>query len=255
MACLCFGWLLEARIPFRSFDYQKYVHILFNLRFLMLIIPVNLGFGLLLVNLSMSFEHYQLGLFNQIDLPLSMQLIIAVFALDLVSQYGTHVMLHKLPWLWRLHMVHHSDTTMDTSTGTRHHPLDYICREISALLVVLLLGAPVVFYGIYRLATIFFTYFTHANINLPGQLDRVLSYVFITPNIHKFHHHHQQPWTDSNFGNIFSIWDRLFGTLVYEDTKNVRYGLDQLKAVDQSGKGPQFGHLLKLPFFRLGFKS
>ena len=67
---------------------------------------------------------------------------------------------------------------------------------------------------------------THANIKLPGKLDRILSYVFVTPDMHKFHHHYRAPWTDSNFGNVFSIWDRMFGTLVYADTSDIRYGLD-----------------------------
>jgi len=100
----------------------------------------------------------------------------------------------------------------------------------------------------YRLATIFFTYFTHSNISLPNQLDRGLSWVFITPNIHKFHHHYQQPWTDSNYGNIFSFWDRLFNTLVYDDIQKVEFGLDQLKGIKHEKPANQFWYLLRLPF-------
>lgn len=248
VACLSLGWVLEALISFKSFHYQKLRHIFFNLSFLLFIIPINLGFGLVLVGTSFWIEHYQFGLFNQFSIPLVTQLIVAVLAFDLISQYSTHVLLHKVNWLWRLHMIHHSDTTMDTSTGTRHHPLDYICREISALMTIVILGSPIAFYAIYRLATIFFTYFTHANISLPKQLDRGLSWVFITPNIHKFHHHKQQPWTDSNYGNIFSFWDRLFNTLVYDDIQKVEFGLDQLEGINHQKPASQFWYLLKLPF-------
>ena len=248
VACFSLGGVLEVLIPFKSFHYQKRRHILFNLSFLLFIIPINLCFGLILVSTSAWIEHYHLGLFNQFSISLVTQLIVAVLAFDFFSQYCTHVLLHKVNWLWRLHMIHHSDTAMDTSTGTRHHPLDYICREISALLAIILLGSPVAFYAMYRLTTIFFTYFTHANISLPNQLDRGLSWVFITPNIHKFHHHYQQPWTDSNYGNIFSFWDRLFNTLVYDDIQKVEFGLDQLKGIKPQKPANQFWYLLRLPF-------
>lgn len=248
VSCLSLAWILESLIPLRSFDYRKIRHVCLNLRFLLVIIPINLGFGLILASTVLWLEHYQFGLFNQFSIPLGAQLIVSMLAFDLISQYGTHVCLHKVSWLWRLHMVHHSDTTMDASTGTRHHPLDYVCREATALLTVIVLGAPVAFYAIYRLASIFFTYFTHANICLPGPVDRALSWVFITPNIHKFHHHFRRPWTDSNYGNIFSFWDRLFGTLVYGDVRNVEFGLDQLKGTRHRKSVDQFWALLKLPF-------
>ena len=250
VSCLCLGWSLETLIPFRSFDYRKLKHTLFNFQFLVILIPINLGFSLILVNTYLWIELNQLGLFNYFSTPLLAQLIIGFLAFDLISQYGTHVLLHKVNWLWRLHMIHHSDTKLDTSTGTRHHPLDYICREISALLTIILLGAPVAIYIVYRLATILFTYFTHSNISLPKQLDRILSWVIITPDIHKFHHHSRQPETDSNYGNIFSLWDRLFKTLVYKDTQSIQYGLDQLEWLSEQKVGNQFWLLLKLPFMR-----
>ena len=123
-------------------------------------------------------------------------------------------------------MVHHSDTKVDATTGTRHHPGDYLTRELVGLVVVIIFGIPVAFWAFYRIVTIFFTYTTHANISIPFWLDKTLSYVFVTPNVHKFHHHFERPWTDSNFGNVFSIWDRIFGTFVYEDARNVNFGLD-----------------------------
>ena len=90
------------------------------------------------------------------------------------------------------------------------------------------MGMPISYYLFYRILSVFFTYFTHANIRLPSKFDKALSYVFITPTVHKFHHHWELPWTDSNFGNMFSIWDRLFGTFVYADPSKIKYGLDIL---------------------------
>jgi sterol desaturase/sphingolipid hydroxylase (fatty acid hydroxylase superfamily) len=134
--------------------------------------------------------------------------------------------LHHVKWMWRLHLVHHADTHVDATSGTRHHPGDLAFRLIASMVAIVAFGIPAIYYVVYRLLTPFFGYFTHANIKLPGKLDQLLSYIIVTPDMHKFHHHYQAPWTDSNFGNIFSCWDRLFGTLVYEDTKDIHYGLD-----------------------------
>ena len=130
--------------------------------------------------------------------------------------------------MWKLHLVHHSDTMVDATTGTRHHPIDFMIREVFAIATVILFGIPLAFYVFYRILTVLFTYFTHADISLPKWFDHAISYVFISPNMHKFHHHFERPWTDTNFGNIFSIWDRLFGTFVYADPYDIKYGVDVL---------------------------
>ena len=130
--------------------------------------------------------------------------------------------------MWKLHLVHHSDTHVDATTGTRQHPGEYIIREFLAVFTIVSFGIPVSWYLFYRLVTVFFTYWTHSNVGLPVWLDKALSYVIITPMMHKFHHHFEQPWTDTNFGNVLSLWDRLFGTFVYDDHKKIKYGVDVL---------------------------
>ena len=141
-------------------------------------------------------------------------------------------------------MVHHSDTEVDVTTGTRHHPGDYVFREVFALLAILAGGVTFGVYIIYRISTVLFTYWSHSNLNMPKALDRVLSFIFITPNTHKFHHHFERPWTDTNFGNIFSFWDRIFGTFVYEDPKQIQYGLDVL----EDERSNDLMYQLKVPF-------
>jgi len=84
---------------------------------------------------------------------------------------------------------------------------------------------PVSFYFLYRMITGPFTYFNHENISLP-LLDKSLSCVIVSPNTHKFHHHHELPWTDRNFGNVLSIWDPIFRTFIYGDPTKKVYGLD-----------------------------
>lgn len=227
-ACLSISWVIEGNFPLFKLKYKKWKHAGVNLIFLSTSLIINLLFGLATVGVFGYLAVNNLGLLNYFEFPIWIELVLAIMFLDLVAQYAVHYLLHKIKWMWKFHMIHHSDTMVDATTGTRHHPGDYVLREVFALLAVVIIGAPFAFYMVYRILTIFFTYFSHANFKLPTKVDKLLSYVFITPDMHKFHHHFERPWTDTNFGNIFSLWDRIFGTLVYDDPKKVVYGLDVL---------------------------
>ncbi len=185
------------------------------------------------------FRTFKLG-----NLAHVVELIVGIMLLDFVAQFGVHYILHKFGPLWRFHMVHHSDTHLDVTSGTRHHPGDYVFRELFSLLAVVIGGLPFAFYLVYRIITVLFTYWTHANFELPNGVDKILSYLIVTPRMHKFHHHYQRPWTDSNFGNILSIWDRMFGTLVFGDSRDIKYGLDVL----DNSRSEDLAYQLKVPF-------
>jgi len=102
---------------------------------------------------------------------------------------------------------------------------------------------------LYQSLSVLFAHLTHANISLPQNLDRIISYLFVTPNMHKVHHHYKQPLTDSNYGNIFSIWDRIFGTYTFvNDSKSLVYGIDT--HINDS-KIDSFTNLLLIPFKKL----
>lgn len=236
-------WTLEGYYSFVNLKYRKWKHAATNLTFLLFTLVINVLFGIVTAGVFIWLDQSHFGLLNWIDLPVWAQLVLCVMALDFIAQYVAHYMLHKIKWLWKLHIVHHSDTQVDVTTGTRHHPLDYIVRETFALGAIVIMGMPVAYYLVYRLLSVFFTYFNHANISL-GKADKILSYVVVTPDMHKFHHHFEMPWTDTNFGNIFSFWDRIFGTMVYDDPKKIVYGLD----IVDSSKGENVGYQLSIPF-------
>jgi len=244
LICLSVSWLLEFAVPLIQLDYRKWRHAGVNLIFFSTSLVINILFGIATVGIFFWTSQHEFGLFYLIHLPVWVELLLAVMILDFVAQYVAHYLLHRVAWMWKFHLVHHSDTKVDATTGTRHHPGDYLIRELFALAVIFLTGMPVAFYIIYRIASILFTYFSHANIGLPIWVDKLISIIFITPNMHKFHHHYERPWTDSNFGNIFSFWDRIFGTLVYGDPKQVQYGVD---VVDPS-KSEDILYQFKLPF-------
>ena len=223
---LAIFWIAEGYYAQVSFSYKKWRHARVNGSLLAIVMLINVGFGLLTALVYEWLNASSFGLLKFINLPVWAELIIALVVLDFIAQYVVHFLLHKVPALWRLHLVHHSDKHVDVTTGTRHHPLDFLLRETFALLAIILTGMPISFYLFYRILSVVFTYFTHANIALPMAVDRAISYVFVTPNMHKFHHHNELPWTDSNYGNMLSIWDRIFGTFVYGDVSKVVYGVD-----------------------------
>jgi sterol desaturase/sphingolipid hydroxylase (fatty acid hydroxylase superfamily) len=164
--------------------------------------------------------------------------------LDLIGAWLAHYVEHKTPLLWRLHLIHHSDTHIDTTTANRHHPGESVVRFVFTLLAVVVTGAPMWLVFLYQALSVVLSQFNHANIALPRALDRALSWVIVSPDMHKVHHHFVLPYTDSNYGNIFSVWDRLFGTFMDMDRAAVVYGIDTHLAEREHGT---VGALLTMP--------
>ena len=223
---LAFFWILEGYYSLIRLPYKKWKHAKTNLILLAFVMIINAIFGIATAAVFIWLHDMQFGLLHLVEAPVWVELLLSLLVLDFIAQYLVHYLLHKIPAMWRLHIVHHSDKHVDVTTGTRHHPFDFIIRETFAIIAVIIMGMPIAFYLFYRILSVLFTYWTHANISLPASIDKGISYLFVTPNMHKFHHHFQMPWTDSNFGNMFSIWDRLFGTFVYDDVSKIQYGVD-----------------------------
>jgi sterol desaturase/sphingolipid hydroxylase (fatty acid hydroxylase superfamily) len=140
-----------------------------------------------------------------------------LFALMLLAQtfvaYWLHRLMHRTPLLWRVHRVHHADSSVDVSTSLRSHPLELLLTLPASALVILLVGAPVsVVLGVQALLT-GSAIWQHADIRLPARIERALSYAIFTPRLHRLHHNPQRPVHDSNYGELLILWDWLFGTL------------------------------------------
>jgi len=244
MGGMIFFWLLEGYYPLFRFSYKRMKHAGVNLVFLSTTLILNIIFGLLTVKVCEWVGEHGFGLLNWVPMPFWLMLIVGLLFGDLFSQYIPHLLMHKVKWMWRFHMVHHSDTHVDVTTGTRHHPGEWLFRESFMVIGILVIGIPVWLYFLYRSLSALFTHFNHANIILPEWLDRPISWIFISPNMHKVHHHYQRPYTDTNYANIFSVWDRLFGTFAYTDVRTLTYGLDVLEGTNDEDLGFQF----KIPF-------
>ena len=123
----------------------------------------------------------------------------------------------------------------------------FVGRSVGAIdgAGVFIVGTPIAIVMLYQSMSLIFTQFTHANIKMPRGLDKALSYVIVSPDMHKVHHHHLLPYTDSNYGNIFSIWDRLLGTYKYLDREKIVYGVDTFP---NEKTNSNLWELLKQPF-------
>jgi sterol desaturase/sphingolipid hydroxylase (fatty acid hydroxylase superfamily) len=151
------------------------------------------------------------GLLNEISMPLWLS-ICCTLAVYSLTVYLIHIIDHKTPWLWRLHRVHHLDTHLDVSTSQRHHPLELIVNTPILVTITIVFGLTSSVILIYEGLEAITDFFSHANLRLPESLDRIVRWVFVTPNMHSLHHSSHQPETDSNYGQVFTVWDRLFGT-------------------------------------------
>jgi len=243
---LTFFWLLEGAVPLFKFKYKKWKHAVPNIFFTLTTIIINFGLAFLLLNTADWVKANDFGIINWIpDLPLWLYVVLGVLFLDFFGAYLAHYIEHQVKPLWMIHLVHHTDHKVDTTTANRHHPLESLIRFMFTLFGVFVVGTPIAIVFLYQSLSLVATQFTHANIKMPKKVDDFLSYVLVSPDMHKVHHHNVLPYTDSNYGNIFSIWDRIFGTFMKLDREKLVYGVD---VFPDEVKNSSISQLLKQPF-------
>ncbi len=153
------------------------------------------------------------GILNLLELPGWIAFALAIILLDLAI-YAQHVATHKIPLLWRLHRVHHSDRDIDTTTALRFHPVEIIFSMIYKVGVILLLGPAVLAVLVFEILLNGCAMFNHSNLKLPLALDRIIRLLIVTPDMHRVHHSVDPKETNSNYGFSLSIWDRIFKTYI-----------------------------------------
>ena len=239
-------WIIEGVFPLFSFGYNKVRHALTNGLLTLFFVLIGLAFASLLLMASQWVTQENFGLIHWISMPLWVQILVGIVLLDFFGAYLVHWVEHKVKFMWKFHLVHHSDTHVDVTTGLRHHPGEALFRMLFTVVGVIMVGAPIWLVFVYQTCSAFFTHFNHANISMPTSVDKALSWVVVTPNMHKVHHHYTQPYTDTNYGNIFAIWDRLFGTFAQvDDATKLVYGIDTHMDPKEH---EDVVNLLKIPF-------
>ena len=186
------------------------------------------------------------GLFNIVSWPVWLEWLIAFVVLDFVI-WGQHVVTHKIPALWRIHRVHHTDEDLDASTAVRFHPLEIVLSIFVKAGAVVLLGAPALLVVLFETLVNGSALFNHANFKIPVSIDRWLRYLLVTPDMHRIHHSVQMEETNSNYGFALSIWDRLFGVYVDQPEKG-HDGMILGLAEWQDDAPTRLGWTLSLPF-------
>jgi len=189
-------------------------------------------------------HHY--GLLNNLSLPFGVTVVISLLLLDLII-YGQHVVFHYVPFLWRLHKVHHSDQEIDVTTALRFHPVEIILSVLIKAGSVLLLGVPLTAVVIFEILLNGTAMFNHGNIRLPRAVDKILRLFMVTPDMHRVHHSVIFAETNRNFGFNIPWWDKLFGTYQAQPAKGhekMDIGLNEYRDAKKTG----LWALLTLPF-------
>ncbi|MGE0486902.1 MAG: sterol desaturase family protein [Gammaproteobacteria bacterium] len=163
------------------------------------------------VGVALAAQARGLGLFNVVVTAPSVAIVASVLLLDLAI-YLQHRLFHAVPWLWRLHRVHHADPAFDVSTALRFHPVEIALSMLIKMAVVVALGAPPAAVLAFEIVLNACALFNHANLRLPAAFDVVLRRVLVTPDMHRVHHSIVPLETHSNFGFNLAWWDRLFRT-------------------------------------------
>ena len=243
-------WIIEGTIPLLQLRYKKtkVKHALVNVSFTLMHLIIHTFLAIIIVKISDWCLANQFGLIHLFNVGIGASILISFLVLDFFGGWLVHITEHKVPLLWRFHVIHHADNSVDVTTGLRHHPGESVLRGLFFFMGILVSGAPMFAVMIFQTILILATAFTHANIRLPKTVDAVISWVLVSPNMHKVHHHYKQPYTDSNYGAVLSIWDRLLGTFKKLAPAQIQYGLDRYYPNE---KDEDFVALLKSPFQKL----
>lgn len=239
------SWNLE-NITGVLFNYKKWKHAFTNAPFIFTSMPGQLLMGFVFAKTIGWTGKQHFGFLYQLPTGKNALLLFIVSFIFLdFGEYLYHVIMHKVKRLWMFHIVHHSDEMVDVSTTLREHPGENFIRLSFTLLWVSISGTALWVLMLRQIIQVFATLFAHMNFRLPEKVDWLVSLIFITPNLHQVHHHYKQPYTDCNYGDVLSIWDRLFKTLKRLPGEDLIFGVDTHM---QNEEKRSFINLVKIPF-------
>jgi len=222
VAAMALVAVIETAVPLRARGRWNRRHLAPNLALTFITFVTNAIFNAAIVLMLRSGG----GLLRAYALPPLVEVVAVVLTLDFAT-YVAHVSMHASPVLWRFHRVHHADPAVDVTTSIRQHPGEGVIRYAFMATAAFALGASPGAFAVYRLWSALQAPLEHANVRVPRRLDSLLSCVIVTPNMHKVHHSRRRQETNTNYGNILSLFDRLFSTFTPSRRGvSVDYGLD-----------------------------
>jgi sterol desaturase/sphingolipid hydroxylase (fatty acid hydroxylase superfamily) len=246
LIALAVASFIEALAPLRRQSRQAHGRLATNLWLLVITLALGALLNFTLVLGAAYVSQRGLGLLQLLGLGAAVSFIVTLVVLD-GATYLAHRLLHRASMLWRVHLVHHIDASVDATTAFRQHPIEGILRFSFIAATAWILGAPPVAIAVYRLLSALNAVLEHANIRVPRVLDRALVWFWVTPDMHKVHHSRGRAETDSNYANLFSFFDRVFRTFTPSSRgSSVSYGIEGYDTRDRQS----IGAVLRLPFER-----
>lgn len=244
LAALALASIVEVFVPLHRQSRRANGRLTTNLSLLVMTLGLAMLLNVALAMGSAFVRESGGGLLQMLHAGPVASLVATLLALDAAS-YFVHRLMHQVPALWRIHLVHHIDASVDATTAFRQHPIEGVLRFSFIAAAAWTLGATPAAVALYRLLGALNSVLEHSNIRVPHMLDRVFVWVWVTPHMHKVHHSRERGETDSNYANLFSLFDRLFRTFTPSSRGPlVRYGIDGYdSAAEQS-----IGGVLLLPF-------
>jgi sterol desaturase/sphingolipid hydroxylase (fatty acid hydroxylase superfamily) len=232
--------LLEFKLPnIKIIEKKRKLNNLILLILSIIIMKIAFPFGL--AGIVDKVTSQNMNLFSFYKFNYFVDLILTIVCLDLAI-YWQHRLSHIIKPIWAFHKVHHSDFNMDLTTAIRFHPIEIFISGIYKLLFVFILGPRLETFLIYEIILSSMALFNHANLQIPDWLEKKLVYLLVTPRFHTPHHSPIKDYTNSNYGNFLSVWDRLFGT--YTPFVNKDFGIDEMTDSDSKS----IAKLITTPF-------
>lgn len=237
LSALAVASIVEALVPLRKQSRRASGRLATNLWLLAITLALGILLNFTLALGAAYFAESGVGLLQVLGVGGVAAFIVSLLALDGAS-YLVHRLMHQTPVLWRVHLAHHIDASVDATTAFRQHPIEGVLRFSFIAATAWGLGAPPAAIAIYRLLGSLNSVLEHANLRVPRWLDRIAVLFWVTPDMHKVHHSRDRLETDSNYANLFSFFDRLFGTFTPSSRgPHVRYGINGYDTPEQQSIG------------------
>ena len=239
---------LELAIPYRKNSVSKFKRWINNLLITLFNSAIiNLFFLSVVTGTAAYVQSRNLGILNLIQIPFWLKILVTLLYMDFML-YVWHLLNHEMPLLWRFHRVHHSDLNMDVSSATRFHVGELTISSLIKISIIFFLGASPMGVLIFEVTLVMCAQFHHSSLRVPGWFESVFWILFVPPSMHRIHHSVKIRERNSNYGTIFSIWDRILGTLI-KDLKqdNIIIGVGAYRKPNKLN----FHQLLVMPFTRM----
>ena len=209
---------------------------------------IHIAIPLIAIVAAVDVSNGKMGLFNIINFPIWIEIILTVIILDFII-WGQHLLSHKIPFVWRFHRMHHTDRDLDVTTAVRFHPFEIIFSMFIKITSIYILGASAIAVIIFEIMLNGMAMFNHANLRIPFRIENILRKFIVTPDLHRIHHSIYIDEHNKNFGFSLSIWDKIFKCYLDQPRdghKDMKLGLKW-----QNDKPTKLGWSLWIPFKKL----